>query len=85
MIRETLTPVILSGMPYIKVSQLEEKAKKDVKKMDSILRSPGFCAGARAKIEILKIGYELDKLMIQDEIKTRCDLIRTDYINALLA
>jgi len=85
MIRETLTPIMLSSMPYIEVSQLEEKAKKAVKKMDSLLNSPGFCAGARAKIEILKIGYELDKLMIQDEINNRCDIIRTDYINALLA
>lgn len=83
--RETLTPIMLAGMPYSDLSQLEEKAKKAVKKMDSLLRIPGFCAGALTKIEILKIGYELDKLMIQDEINNRCDLIRTDYINALLA
>lgn len=83
--REALTPIMLASMPYNDLSILEEKAKKAVKKMDSILKSPGFCAGARAKIEILRIGYELDKLMIQDEINNRCDLIRTDYINALLA
>lgn len=83
--RETLTPILLSGMNYADLSTLEEKAKKAVLKMDSLLKSPGFCAGARAKIEILKIGYELDKLMIQDEINNRCEFIRTDYINALLA
>lgn len=83
--REALTPIMLASMPYSDLSMLEEKAKKAVKKLDSILKSPGFCAGAMAKIEILKVGYELDKLMIQDEINNRCDLIRTDYINALLA
>lgn len=83
--RETLTPILLAGMNYADLSTLEEKAKKAVKKMDSILRGPGFCESARAKIEILKIGYELDKLMIQDEINNRCEFIRTDYINALLA
>jgi hypothetical protein len=72
-------------MPYADLSILEEKAKKAVKKLDSILKSPGFCAGARVKIEILKAGYEIDKTLIQDEVNTRCDCIRTDYIKALLA
>ena len=83
--RETLTPQLLAKMPYAELSDLEEKAKKAVKKVTAVLVTCAFTAKIRTNLEIIRAGYEIDKTLIRDEIQNRCDLIPSHVIRQLIS
>ena len=72
---EQLTPRQLATLPYPLLSEMEQTAKRTIKKCNEILLHGKQNQDQRTKIEIEKISFEIDLRLIKQEIQNRCALI----------
>ena len=83
---EALTPRLLSQLSYPELSDLQERNKKTIKKLNEcLIHGCSFTDLARAKVETMKAVFEIDKTFINQEIENRCMMIPNHAIYKMLA